>query len=78
MPWSGWFSTRTNAETAAFAKIVVDGEADRILGAHLVGHNAGDLIHVFALAMLHDISATAVKGMVYAFPTFAADVPSMM
>lgn len=75
---SGWFSARTNADTAAFAKIVVDDESDRILGAHLVGHNAGDLIHVFALAMQHDIPAAAVKGMVYAFPTYAADVPSMM
>jgi glutathione reductase (NADPH) len=33
-----WFSTRTYAETRAWAKVIVDEETDLILGAHMVGH----------------------------------------
>lgn len=49
----------------------------RIVGAHMVGHRGEDLIHLFALAMRHGISASALKDGVFAFPTFAADVKSL-
>ena len=40
-----WFSTRTYAETKAWAKIIVDEDSDRILGAHMVGHAGEELIN---------------------------------
>ena len=75
---SGWLSSRTYGETAAFAKILVDAESDRIVGAHLVGHNGEDLIHLFAMAMKHGIPAAEMRVGIYAFPTFSADVKSML
>ena len=75
---SGWFAARTNAETTAYSKIIVDQKSNEILGAHIVGHNAGELIHFFALAIKHRIPAAEIQSMVYAFPTYAADVPSML
>ncbi len=75
---SGWFAARTNAETTAYSKIIVDQKTNKILGVHIVGHNAGDLIHFFALAIKHGIPTTDIQSMVYAFPTFAADIPSML
>ncbi|MHA1553864.1 MAG: dihydrolipoyl dehydrogenase family protein [Alphaproteobacteria bacterium] len=75
---SGWFSARTNGETAAFSKIIVDQRSGHVLGAHIVGHNAGDLIHLFALAIRHGITASDIQSMIFAFPTYAADVPSML
>jgi glutathione reductase (NADPH) len=70
----GWLSARTYAESAAWAKIVIDEGNDKILGATMLGHAAEELIHLFALAVRCGITAGQIKDMVYAFPTFSADV----
>jgi glutathione reductase (NADPH) len=72
-----WLSGRTYAEPAAWAKVIVDKQTDRIIGAHILGHAGEELIHVFALAMKHGITAGDVKDLVYGFPTFSADIKSM-
>ncbi len=73
-----WFSGITYAETAAFAKVLVEKRSERILGAHLVGHRGEELIHLFALAMSQGITAGALQDTVYAFPTFSADIKSLV
>ena len=75
---SSWFSARFYAETVAWAKVLVEKETRRIVGAHLVGHHGEELIHLFALAMRHGISADQLGDEMYAFPTFAADIKSMI
>ena len=75
---SGWFSGKSYAETAAWSKVLVDEDTDRILGAHMVGHHADDLIHLFAFAMKHGIAASALKETIYAFPSFASDVKNLL
>jgi len=73
-----WFSTRTFAETVAWSKIIVEEDTDRVVGAHLVGHAGEELINVFGLAMKHGITATEIRDFVYAYPTFSADIKSML
>jgi glutathione reductase (NADPH) len=73
-----WLSGRTYAENAAWAKVVIDNGTDRILGAHLFGHAAEELIHIFALAIKHSITATELRDFVHGFPTFSADIKSML
>ena len=46
-----WLSIRTDAERAAWAKVVIDKRTDRVIDAHLVGHAGEELIHIFALAI---------------------------
>lgn len=75
---SGWFSARFYAETVAWAKILVEKSSRKIVGAHLVGHHGEELVHLFALAMRHGISADQLGDEMYAFPTFAADIKSML
>ncbi|WP_170336847.1 dihydrolipoyl dehydrogenase family protein [Ruegeria arenilitoris] len=75
---SGWFSTKTYAETAAWSKVLVDKSTDQVLGAHILGHHGDELIHLFAMAMRHSISASDLKSSLYAFPTFAADMKSLI
>jgi glutathione reductase (NADPH) len=70
----GWLSAKTYAESAAWAKVLVEEGSDRIVGAHLFGHAGEELIHVFALAIRHGITAGQLKDTVYGFPTFAADL----
>ncbi|MEP2735160.1 MAG: NAD(P)/FAD-dependent oxidoreductase [Erythrobacter sp.] len=75
---TGWFSGKSYAETVAWAKVITDKDTDQIVGAHLVGHHGEDLIHVFALAMRHEISASALKESPMAFPTFASDLKNII
>jgi glutathione reductase (NADPH) len=71
-----WLSGRTFAEPVAWSKVLVEEGSRRVLGAHMVGHGGEELIHLFALAMRHGISASQLTDVdaVYAFPTLAADV----
>jgi glutathione reductase (NADPH) len=71
---TGWFSAKSYGETVAWAKVMVDKATDRIVGAHLVGHHGEELIHLFALAMRHCISATDLRDSPTAYPTFASDL----
>jgi glutathione reductase (NADPH) len=73
-----WLSAKTYNETRAWAKVIVDEATDRILGTHIVGHAGEELIHIFALAMKFGITASDIRDKVYAFPTFSADIKSMM
>ena len=73
-----WFSTRTFAETVAWSKIVVEEDTDRVLGAHFVGHAGEELINLFGLAMQHGITASQIRDFVFAYPTFSADIKSML
>ena len=73
-----WFSTRTFAETLAWSKIIVDQGSDAIVGAHFVGHTGEELINIFGLAMKHGIKASEIRDFIFAYPTFSADIKSML
>lgn len=69
-----WRSSKTHAETVAFAKVLVEDNSGNILGAHMVGHGAEEVIHLFAFAMKHGITSTELANTVFAYPTFASDI----
>ena len=62
---------RAQAEEASrgFAKIVCAGRKDEIVGAHIVGPHAGELIHEVVLAMKLRLSITALGSMIHVYPT---------
>ena len=73
-----WRSAKTYAERAAISKVLIEDGSERILCAHLLGHGAPETIHIFALAMKHDISAAELGNTVYAYPTFTSDIKNMI
>ena len=73
-----WRSARTYAETVAFAKVIVEKDSKRILGAHLVGHGAEEVIHLFAFAMRYGVNAEQLAATVYGYPTFSSDLKFMV
>jgi glutathione reductase (NADPH) len=75
---TGWFSAKTYAESVAWVKTLVENGSGRIVGAHLIGHHGEDLIHMFAMAMKYGITAAQIKDQLFAFPTFSADMKSMV
>jgi dihydrolipoamide dehydrogenase len=50
-PFTANARARCNADTEGFVKILADAKTDRILGAHIVGPEAGDLIQELVVAM---------------------------
>ncbi|KJH70035.1 dihydrolipoyl dehydrogenase family protein [Aliterella atlantica] len=60
---------QAEAATAGFAKIITRRNG-QILGAHLVGAAAGELIHEIVLAMSHNLKISALGG-IHIYPTLA-------
>lgn len=75
---AAWRSTRTYAEHAARSRVVVERATGRVLGAAMLGHGAENVIHVFALAIAHGLTVSALKAGVFAYPTFTSDVRYMV
>jgi dihydrolipoamide dehydrogenase len=76
----GKFSFMANARAKAvfmgdgFVKLIADAASDRILGAHLIGPGAGDLIHEICVAMEFGAAAEDVARTCHAHPTFSEAV----
>ena len=62
------------ADTDGFVKIIAHAETDRILGASVIGPNAGDLCQQIVVAMEFGSSAEDVGMMVFAHPTVSEAV----
>lgn len=60
---------QAEAATVGFAKIITRRNG-QILGAHLVGAAAGELIHEIVLAMSHNLKISALGG-IHIYPTLA-------
>jgi dihydrolipoamide dehydrogenase len=60
---------RAMGDTDGFVKILADAKTDRVLGAHIVGPDAGTLIAEVALAMEFGASAEDVARTCHAHPT---------
>ena len=59
---------QTEADTRGFGKLIT-GRKGAILGAAIVGRNAGDLIAPFTLAMSAGVKLSAIAGMIAPYPT---------
>ncbi len=75
---SDWFTARQAAEQVYGFSVLVDEDSDEILGAHLVGPHSDDVINVFALAIRHGLTAANLKDTMFAYPTGASDIGSML
>ncbi|MFT4548533.1 MAG: glutathione reductase (NADPH) [Verrucomicrobiales bacterium] len=75
---TGWASSKRIGETHGAYKVLIDNTSGLLLGAHLVRHNAAEVINTFALAMAHDIPATALANFLWAYPTSTSDLKNMV
>ncbi|MEP1521083.1 dihydrolipoyl dehydrogenase [Ascidiaceihabitans sp.] len=65
---------KANFAGDGFVKILADKDSDRILGAHIVGPAAGDLIHEICVAMEFGASAEDLAMTCHAHPTYSEAV----
>ncbi|GIW24198.1 dihydrolipoyl dehydrogenase [Meiothermus sp.] len=70
-PFSANGRARAMNDTEGFAKILAHAETDRILGVHIIGPRAGDLIAEAAVAMAFHASAEDLARASHAHPTLA-------
>ena len=56
-------------DTEGFVKVLADKKTDRILGCHIIGRNAGELIHEIVIAMEFFASSEDVARSCHAHPT---------
>ncbi|MDE2166315.1 MAG: NAD(P)/FAD-dependent oxidoreductase [Alphaproteobacteria bacterium] len=73
-----WFTARQAAEKVYGFKVLVEDETDLVLGAHVVGPHAEEVINLFALAIRHGLTAEQLKTTMFAYPTGASDIGSML
>lgn len=75
---SDWFTARQAAEPTYGFKVLVDEDTDNVLGAHLIGPHVDEVINVFALAIRHELTTEQLKTTMFAYPTGASDIGSML
>jgi dihydrolipoamide dehydrogenase len=70
-PFSGAGRARCMGETDGFVKLIVQSETDRVLGVHIIGPRAADMIAECTLAMEFGASSEDIARTVHGHPTFA-------
>ncbi|MGH3875012.1 MAG: dihydrolipoyl dehydrogenase family protein [Pseudonocardiaceae bacterium] len=64
----------TDAEPVGLMKFLIDGKR-RLIGAHIAGHCAGELINELTLAMNNDLTVDAIISSIHAYPTYSFAIP---
>jgi glutathione reductase (NADPH) len=75
---SAWYTTRRVGLTHAAAKTIHEKGSGQLLGAHLLGVNAEEVINVFALAVRQGLTSDQVRDSVWAYPTASSDIGYLM
>jgi len=75
---ASWHSSRRVGEAHSGFKVLVEKSSGRILGAHVLGPHADDVINLFAMAMRTGATASSLKEILFAYPTAGSDIPYMV
>src|SRR3989442_1858861 len=78
MPFAEIARAREIDETAGILKVLLDPKTERVLGAAIVGSEAGELIHIFVALMQAGAPARAIVDAEAVHPTFAEGVQSLV
>ena len=74
VPFADSTAAGIREETEGLVKAVFDEPAGRLLGLHVLGPAAEDLVHIAAVAIRAGLTRDALAGMHYVFPTLAGSV----
>jgi glutathione reductase (NADPH) len=75
---SEWFSQRRVGQTHAGMALVTEVASGRLLGAHLLGVNADEVVNVLALAVRHRLTAADLASMTWSYPTATSELPYLL
>lgn len=75
---STWYSSKRVAENCSGYKVLIEEDTDYILGAHILGPHAEEIINIFALAIRLGLKASDLKQAIFAYPTSSSDINYML
>jgi glutathione reductase (NADPH) len=76
---SGWASNRRVGETCAAFKVLVDEDTNKILGAHILGPHADEIINIFSIAIRLGLTTKDLNDpILYTYPTTSSDILYML
>ena len=75
---SSWYSSRRVGEDCSGFKVLIEDDSDRILGAHLLGPHAEEVVNLFAFAIATNARAGDLRERIFAYPTVASDIRYML
>jgi pyruvate/2-oxoglutarate dehydrogenase complex dihydrolipoamide dehydrogenase (E3) component len=73
-PWADIDRAQTENETVGFIKLVLVGKKDELVGAHMVGAKAGELLGELSLAMRHNLTLNDILNTIHAYPTMNSGI----
>ncbi|MBI2285336.1 NAD(P)/FAD-dependent oxidoreductase [Candidatus Saccharibacteria bacterium] len=71
---SSWFDAKRTNLKHTMAKTLVDQQSNKIIGVHIIGNNAEDLINTFVLAIEAELTVDQIKAAIFAFSTASDDI----
>jgi glutathione reductase (NADPH) len=75
---SEWYSSRRINESHSGFKVLIEEGTDRILGAHLLGPHADEVINIFAMAIRLELKASDLRKALWSYPTNTSDIIYML
>src|SRR5215218_4949330 len=76
---SSWASSRRVGETCAGFKVLVEEDTNRILGAHILGPHAEEIINIFSIAIRLGLTTKDLNDpILYTYPTNSSDILYML
>lgn len=75
---SSWYSSRRVGENYSGFKVLIEEDTDYILGAHLLGSHAEEVINIFAIAIRLGLKAGDIKQAIFSYPTTTSDLSYML
>ncbi|HET6514190.1 MAG TPA: dihydrolipoyl dehydrogenase [Thermodesulfovibrionales bacterium] len=73
-PFRGLAKAHAIGEISGFIKIVADSETDKVIGGHIIGPHASDLIHEVAVAMEAGLTVRDITATIHAHPTLSEGI----
>ena len=70
-PFHALGKAQATGDTEGFAQVVIDKETRQVLGAQVVGHEAGTLIAEMAIAITNEMTVESITETIHAHPTLA-------
>lgn len=75
---SDWLNSREFSMKYSGFKVLIEEDSNRILGAHLLGPQAEEVINVFATAIRAKLTTDDLKRTIYAYSMGASDISNMV
>jgi len=76
--YAGLGKAQGTGDITGLFKVIADAESDKLLGVHIIGAHAADLIHEATLAMQLGATVAQVADMIHAHPTLAEGMMEAM